>query len=65
MGFSPSGSGDQKYEPPREDAQDHDMFILLTLYVIVNSRKDKGKEIKEHIQKDIVLRGFDVRTAEI
>ena len=41
------------------------MFILLTLYVIVNSRKYKGKELKEHILKDIVLRGFDVRIAEI
>ena len=29
---------------PKEDAQDHDTFISLTgtLYVIVNSRKDKG-----------------------
>ena len=45
--------------PPREDAQDHDIFISLTgaLYVIVNSRKDKGKALKKHILKDIAPRG--------
>ena len=45
--------------PSREDAQDHDIFISLTgaLYVIVNSRKDKGKALKKHILKDVVPRG--------
>ena len=53
--------------PLREDAQDHDIFISLTdtLYVIVNSRKDKGKALKEHILKDIVPRGFDARIEKI
>ena len=48
---------------PREDAQDHDIFILLTgaLYVIVNSKKGKGKALKKHILKDIVPRGFDAK----
>ena len=34
--------------PPREDAQDHDIFILLTcaLYVVVNFRKDRGKVLR-------------------
>ena len=52
---------------PREDAQDHDIFILLTgaLYVIVNSQKDKGKVLKKHTLKDIVPRRFDVRIEEI
>ena len=35
------------------------------MYVIVNSRKDKGKALKEHILKDIVPRGFDARIKEI
>ena len=54
-------------DPPREDAQDHDIFISLTgtIYVNVNSRKDKGKALKKHILKDIVPRGFDVRIEEI
>ena len=54
-------------EPSREDAQDHDIFISLTcsLYVTVNSRKDKGKALKKHILKDIVPRGFDAKIEEI
>ena len=48
---------------PKEDAQDHDIFISLTgaLYVVVNSRKDKGKVLQKHILKDIVPRGFDAK----
>ena len=36
---------------PREDAQDHDILIPLNvvLYIIVNSRKGKGKTLKKHI----------------
>ena len=52
---------------PREDVQDHNIFISLTgaLYVIVNSWKDYGKALKKHILKDIVPRGFDTRIEEI
>ena len=52
---------------PREDAQDHDIVISLTgaLYIVVNSRKDKGNALKKHILKDIAPRGFDVRIEEI
>ena len=52
---------------PDEEAQDHDIFVSLTgvLYVVVNSRKDKGKALKKHIMKDIVPRGFDARIEEI
>ena len=35
------------------------------MYVIVNSRKNEGKALKEHILKDIVPRGFDARIEEI
>ena len=35
------------------------------MYVIIKARKDKGKALKEHILKDIVQRGFDVRIEEI
>ena len=46
-----------------EDAQDHDIFISLTgaLYVTVNSRKDKGEVLKDHILKDIVPRRLAAR----
>ena len=54
-------------KPPREDAQDHDIFISLTdaLYVVVNSRKDKSKALKNHILKDIAPRRFDAKIEEI
>ena len=53
--------------PPREDAQDHDVFIWLTgaLYITIKSRKDKGKALKKHILKEIVPREFDSRIEEI
>ena len=35
------------------------------MYAIVKSRKDKGKELKEHILKEIVPHGFDTRIEEI
>ena len=65
--FLQAEGGIRSMNPPREDTQDHDIFISLTgtLYVIVNSRKDKGKAFKEHILKDIVSRGFDARIEEI
>ena len=49
--------------PPREDPQDHDIFILLTgaLYVTVNSKIDKGKALNKHIMKHIVPRRFDAK----
>ena len=52
---------------PWENAQDHDIFISLTctLYVIVNSWKDKGKVFKDHIVREIVPRRFDARTEDI
>ena len=54
-------------DPPREDAQDQDIFISLigALYVTVNSWKDKGKALKKHILKEIVPRGLDARIEEI
>ena len=56
-------------DPSRKDAQDHDIFILLTgaLYVTenVNSWKDKVKVLKKHILKDIVPCAFDTRIEEI
>ena len=34
------------------------------MYVIVKSKKDKGKALKQHILKDIVPLGFDVKIEE-
>ena len=63
----PQAEGGSVVWTPTEDAQDHDIFISLTgtLYVIVNSQKDKGKALKKHALKDIVPRGFDAKVEEI
>ena len=65
--FLQAEGGIYNMDPPREDAQDHDIFISLTgaLSFTINSRKDKGKALKKHILKDIVPRGFNARIEEI
>ena len=64
--FLQSEGGVHIMNTPREDAQYHDIFTSLTgtLYVVVNSGKDKGKALKKHILKDIAPRGFDARIEE-
>ena len=44
-----------------------DKFLLVygVMYVIVNSRKGKGKALKEHILRNIVPCGLDARIKEI
>ena len=37
------------------------LSVIGVMHAIVNSRKDKGKALKEHILKDIVSSGFDAR----
>ena len=49
----------------QQNKADKSLSVFGVMYVIVNSRKSKGKVLKEHILKDIVLRGFDVRIEEI
>ena len=65
--FLQTEGGIHSIEPPREDAQDHDIFISLTgaLYVTVNPQKEKDRALKKHILKDIVPLGFDARIKEI
>ena len=52
---------------PKDQQNKTDKFLsaFWVMYVIVNSQKDKGKALKEHILKDIVPRGFDTRIEEI
>ena len=44
-----------------------DKFLLIfgVMYVIIKSKKPKGKALKKHILKDIVPRGLDARIKEI
>ena len=41
------------------------LSVTATLYVIVNSRKDKGKIFKVDIPADIAPRSFDAISKEI
>lgn len=53
--------------PSKEEAQGHDMWVLLTdtLCFIVNSLKDKSTVFNKHILKDLAPRHFDARISEI
>ena len=48
-----------------QNKTDKFLSVFEVMHVIVNSQKDKGKALKEHILKDIVPHGFDVRIEEI
>ena len=52
---------------PKDHQNKTDKFFSFfgVLYVIVNSKKNRGKTLKEHILKDIVPRGFDAKIEEI
>ena len=52
---------------PKDYQNKTDKFFSAfgVMYVIVNSRKDKDKALKEHVLKDIVPRGFNARINKI
>ena len=52
---------------PKDQQNKTDKFLLVSgvMYVIINSRNNKGKALKEHTMKDIVPRGLDARIKEI
>ena len=52
---------------PKDLQNKTDKFLSFfgVMYVIVNSQKDKGKELRKHILKHIVPRGFYARIDEV
>ena len=48
---------------PKDHQNKTDKFLSVfgVVYVILNSRKNNGKALKEYILKDIIPRGFDAR----
>ena len=52
---------------PKGHQNKTDKFLSAfgVMYVIVNSKKGKGKALKDHILKEIVPHGLDARTEEI
>ena len=63
----PSRHGTPDWSEPKDQQNKTDKLLSLlgVMYVIVNSRKDKGKVLKEPILKDIIPRGLDARIKEI
>ena len=63
----PIRHGTTGWSGPKDQKNKTDKFLSFfwVMYAIVNSRKDKGKALKEHILKDIITRRFDSRVEEI
>ena len=63
----PSRRGTPGWSGPKDQQNKTDKFLSASgvMYVIANSKKDKGKALKDHILKNIVPRGFDARIEEI
>ena len=51
---------------PKDQQNKTDKFpsVYGVMHAIVNSRKDKGKALKEYVLKDIISRGFGARIKE-
>ena len=63
----PTRRGTPGWSGPKDQQNKKDKFLSFfgVIYVIVNSKKDKGKALQDHILKDILPRGFDARMEEI
>ena len=63
----PSRCGTPGWSWPKDQQNKTDKFLSASgvMYVIANSKKDKGKALKDHILKNIVPRVFDARIEEI
>ena len=63
----PTQCGTPGWSGPKDQQNKTDKFLSVfgIMYVIVNSKKDNAKALKEHFLKDIVPRGFDARIEEI
>ena len=65
--FEPTRRTTSGWSGPKDQQNKTDKFLSVygVMYVIVNSRKDKGKIFREHTLNDIVPHGFDARIPEI
>ena len=63
----PSRHGTPVWSGPKDQQNKKGEFLPLfgVMQVIVNSKKDKGKALNDHILKDIVPPGLDARNEEI
>ena len=53
--------------PDNFKRQDHDVFLSVygVMHVIINSRKERGKELKEFIFKEIIPRGLNEKIKQL
>ena len=67
QGLVPTQCSTSGWSGPKDQQNKTDKLLSVfgVVYVIVNSGKVKGKTLKEHILKDIVSHGFNVRIKEI
>ena len=63
----PTQRGTSLWRGPKDQQNKTNKFLSVFgfVYVIVNSKKDKGKALKDHILEDIVPRGVYARIKEI
>ena len=53
--------------PGNFKGQDHDVFLSVygVMHVVINSQKERGKELKEFILKDIIPRGLNEKIKQL
>ena len=58
--FEPTRSNTPGWSGPKDQQNRTDIFLSVygVMHVIIRSRKDKGKELKEWIMRDIIPRGY-------
>ena len=63
----PTRCSTASWSVPKDQQNKMDKFLsfFVVMYFIANSKKDKGKGLKDHILKDIVPRGLDARIEQI
>ena len=59
--------GHRHIMPGNFKGQDQDVFLSIygVMHVIINSRKERGKELKEFIFKDIIPRGLNEKIKQL
>ena len=65
--FEPTLSNPYSWSGPKDQQNRTDIFLSVygVMHVIIRSRKDKGKELKEWIMRDIIPRGLNDKIKEI
>ena len=65
--FEPTLRNPYSWSGPKEQQNRTDIFLSVycVIHIIIRSKKDKGKELKEWIMRDIIPRGLNDKIKEI